>query len=152
MVVGSNSREGCALKSKGKASTGVEKQVFVGSSLERASFLQKCFCLARVLEFSLFSMFLTGSNMGKPGNIDKNPKQSAPKLNFSYHKAKCLCLALEVFSKKLYYGSAVDYHVLSSFASRTRWHRPFLPIRVSTPSKCRLKVGSVHAEYKYRIL
>ena len=55
------------------------------------------------------------------------------------------------FLKKLYCGSAVDYHVWSSFASRTRWHRPFSPIRVTIPAKARLKVGSVHGVYKYRI-
>ena len=57
-----------------------------------------------------------------------------------------------VFSEKLYYGSADSYHVLSSFPSRTRWHRPFFPIRVYTPSKTRLKVGSVHALYQWCVL
>jgi hypothetical protein len=57
-----------------------------------------------------------------------------------------------VFSKNLYYGSAAFYYVLSSFPSRTRWHRPFFPIRVYTPSKTRLKVGSVHVTGKYGIL
>ncbi len=57
-----------------------------------------------------------------------------------------------VFSKISYYGRAACYHVLSSFPSRTRWHRPFSPIRVSTPSKTRLKVESVHAAYMYCVL
>ena len=70
----------------------------------------------------------------------------------SFLKSDLKMVFFGAFSKMLYYGSAVDYHVLSSFARRTRWNRPFSPIRVSTPAKARLKVGSVHAVYKYRIL